>query len=1079
MIKMNKSVLKKLLLPCFFLVAMLTTALAQKKITGIVSDADGGLPGATVAIKGTSTGVVTDIDGKFSIDAATGTTLIVSSVGYTTQEVAVGDGAVLNISMQQDTKTLQEVVVTGYGTQSKRDITGAVASLESKKLLNVPASNLGQALQGKVAGVTVGNDNSPGGGVMVRVRGFGTINDNSPLYIVDGTPTKGSLTSINPNDIESVQVLKDASAASIYGSRAGNGVVIITTKKGKLGKSKITYDAYYGTQKASKGFDLLNSKEYLDLYWRGRTLLANESALKDGNLPANPAYPNVPFFGGAIAMPRYPDYVTAAGGVLAGDPKADESKYNFAGRYLIYQVDKNGTDWFNEVFKTAPIQNHQIGVSGATENARYSLGLNYFDQQGIMQFTNFKRYSLRANTEFKVANRIKIGENIQVAYADRVGQLNGNQNEGNAVAFIHRLQPFIPLKDIKGNYAGTFGDPALSNSSNPVADLYRNKDNNNKNMRIFGNVYADVDLMKDLTFRSSFGVDYDLYNNRSYRANNPEAAEMVGFNQLLATNSYEWTWTWYNTVTYSKQFGEKHRFNFIAGTESIKSYFEFLTAGRTNFVSDDPSNRFLNSGSKDLTNTNAAAEWRLASEFGKLNYAFNDRYLLDATIRRDRSSRFAPDFRVAVFPSVSAGWIVSKENFMKNTPINFLKIRAGWGQTGNQEIGNYNSFSTFGSSPESSFYSLNGSPTSAVQGYELAQFGNSQAKWETTTSTNVGLDAKLFNDKVNFSVDVFSRRTTDMLFPVEIQFTQGVAAAPFRNIGEMLNTGVELGLGYDGKINKDLSFSINGILSTYRNEVVKTNGNPATLYPGFSNLRLPTGTVSYTQQGRPIASFYGLTIDGIFQTDKEASDYLQQFGGTYNKAGFFKYKDTNGDGKVDNTDIGFIGSPHPDFTFGLNLGVTYKAFTLDMMGQGVYGNKIFNFTRYWTDFPTFAGNRSKTALNDSWLPGRTDAKLAIFGFKETISSTPSTYYLEDGSYFRMTNIQLTYNVPSEWTSKLGMNNLAVYVQGQNLLTITKYTGLDPDINARNYASGSDRMLGVDESAYPAYKAMLFGVRVGF
>ena len=428
---MKESLLKKLFLLLLFLLATLTTAMAQKKVTGTVTDGKEGLPGATVVIKGTSTGAMTDIDGNFSIDAAKGTTLVVSSVGYTTQEVTVGDAATLKVTMAQDDKTLQEVVVTGYGTQSRRDITGAVASLESKKLLNVPASNLGQALQGKVAGVTVGNDNSPGGGVMVRVRGFGTINDNSPLYIVDGTPTKGSLTSINPNDIESVQVLKDASAASIYGARAGNGVVIITTKKGKLGKSKITYDAYYGTQKASKGFDLLNSAEYLELYWRGRTLLANESALKDGKLPASPAYPNVSFFGGAIATPRYPDYVTAVGGVLSGDPKADPSLYNFAGRYLIYQVDKNGTDWFNEVFKTAPIQNHQIGVSGATDNARYSLGLNYFDQKGIMQYTNFKRYSLRANTEFKVANRIKIGENIQVAYADRVGQLNGNQNEGN------------------------------------------------------------------------------------------------------------------------------------------------------------------------------------------------------------------------------------------------------------------------------------------------------------------------------------------------------------------------------------------------------------------------------------------------------------------------------------------------------------------------------------------------------------------------------------------------------------------------------------------------------------------------
>jgi TonB-dependent starch-binding outer membrane protein SusC len=1057
-------------------------AFSQRTITGkvIAGDDNTGLPGATVQIKGTDKGSITDENGVYALDlTADATTLVVSSVGYLTQELAVGASNTIDITLLADDKTLSEVVVTGYGTQSKRDITGAVATLEAAKLLNVPASNLGQALQGKIAGVTVGNDNSPGGGVMVRVRGFGTINDNSPLYVVDGTPTKGSLTSINPNDIESIQVLKDASAASIYGSRAGNGVVIVTTKKGKLGKSKFTYDAYYGSQNVNKTLDLLNSKEYLDLYWRSRTLASNETKLVDGNLPANPVYPNVPFFGGAIATPRYPDFVTSKGGVLAGDPLANPDLYNYAGRYLIYPVDKVGTDHLKEIFQTAPMQNHQIGVSGATENNRYALSVNYYDQDGIIKFTNFKRYSVRANTEFKVANRLRVGENLQVAYSDRVGQSGGNQNESNAISFAYRLQPFIPVKDLRDNYAGTFGDPALSNSRNPSAELFRNKDNHNQNVRVFGNIFADLDIIKDLTFRSSFGVDYDLANANNYRANDPESAEMIGFNSLSTSNSYDWTWTWYNTINYSKTFGEKHRINALLGLESIKSYREVLVGGRTNFSSDDLANRFLNAGSKDITNSNFAEEWRLASEFGKLNYAFNDRYLLDATVRRDRSSRFAKNFRVAYFPSVSAGWIASKEGFLQNSPISFLKIRGGWGQTGNQEIGNYNSFSTFSTSPESSFYNLIGSVSSPTQGYELAQFGNLSAKWETTTSTNLGFDARFLKDKLNLSFDYFQRTTSDMLFPVEIQFTQGVAAAPFRNIGEMKNTGIELGLSYDGNINRDLTFSIGGIFATYKNEVVKTNGNPATLYPGFSNLRLPTGTVSFTQQGRPLASFYGFTVDGIFQTDKEATEYVPQFGGQYNKAGFFKFKDSNGDGKVDDSDVSFIGSPHPDFTFGINLNVAYKGLSLDVMGQGVSGNKIFNYVRYWTDFPTFGGNRSREALDKSWIPGRTDATLAVFGYKEAFSSRPSTYYLEDGSYFRMTNIQLTYTIPQTITSKIGLNNLAVYFQGQNLLTITKYTGLDPDINSRAYTAGNDRMLGVDEGAYPAYKAILFGLRVGF
>lgn len=1077
--------LNQLLLASVALLLSAGLAMAQdRKVTGKVTDgADGTpLPGVNVLVKGTQVGASTGADGAFAMTLPVGkTTLVVSYIGFGTQEIVVGNQTNFIVGLMPDTKTLSEVVVTGYGVQAKRDITGAVASLDAKQLLNVPVANLGQAMQGKITGVTVGNDNSPGGGVAVRIRGFGTINDNSPLYVIDGMPTKGNLSTLNVNDIESMQVLKDASASSIYGSRAGNGVIIITTKKGKGGKPKFTYEAYYGQQSPWRTLNLLNSDDYLKLYWEGRTNAANETRLVDGKLPVNPTLPNVPFFGGATATPSYPDfYVLPHGRLMEGDPRANPDLYNYNNRYLITKVNKQGTDWLGEIFKAAPLQNHQIGVSGANETARYAISANYFDQSGIMQFTSFKRYSLRANTEFNVSKRIRVGENLQVAYGERVGQANGNQSESNPVSFAYRLQPFVPVTDIRGYYAGTAGDPALSNSRNPVAELFRNKDNKGKEIRLFGNMYADIDLLKDLTFRTSFGVDYTLFNQRTYRANDPESAEAVGVNSLSANNTYDWSWTWYNTVNYTRTFGDKHRLTLLLGTESIKSYAEFLTGSRTGFISDDLPNRYLSAGSREIANTNGASEWRLASEFGRLNYAFDNKYLVDVTIRRDRSSRFAKSFRSAIFPAASAGWVVSQESFLKNVDwLSFAKLRVGYGQTGNQEIGNYNSFSTFGSAPESSFYNLTGSISSPTQGYDLTQFGNSEAKWETTTSTNFGLDARFFKNKLGVSLDVYSRRTTDMLFPVEIQFTQGVAAAPFRNIGEMLNKGVELGITYDGKINSDLSFNANINFSTYRNEVVKTNGNPKTLYPGFSNLRLPTGTVSYTQQGFPLASFYGLTTDGIFQTDKEAGEYLSQFGGAYNKAGFFKFKDTNADGKIDNSDIGFIGSPHPNFMLGINLGVTYKGFQLDVMGQGVFGNKIFNYVRYWTDFPTFAGNRSQFVFENSWRPGKTDATAPIFGIKEQFSSLPSTYYLEDGSYFRMTNVQLTYNLPKIITSKIGLGNCAVYVQGQNLATFTKYTGLDPEVNLRNYNAGSDRMLGVDEGVYPAYRGLLMGVRLGF
>ncbi len=1062
---------------------ILTTQAQDRTVKGKVTAADdgSGLPGVSVALKGTNKGVVTAIDGTYSIAVGNNSTLVFSFIGYKSTEVAVGSKTMIEVSMATDIQALSEVVVTGYGSQSKRDITGAVSSLDAKQLLNVPVANIGQAMQGKITGVTVGNDNSPGGGVMVRIRGYGTINDNNPLYVIDGLPTEGNLATINVNDIESMQVLKDASSASIYGSRAGNGVVIITTKKGKGGKPKFTYDGYVGQQSPWKTLDLLNSNEYLNFYWEGQTRRVNEAALVDGKLPATPTLPNVAFFGGQTATPSLPDYYALpAGRIMEGDPRANPDLYNYNSRYLITKINKEGTNWLDEMFSPASIQNHQFGVSGASETARYAIGMNYFEQKGIMKYTSFNRYSVRANTEFNVTKKVRIGENLQVAYGERVGQSNGNQSESNPVSFAYRLQPFVPVNDIKGYYAGTAGDPALSNSRNPIAELWRNKDNKGKELRVFGNVFAEIDLLNDLTFRTSAGVDYTTFNQRVYRANDPESAEAVGVNSLSAINNYDYSWTWYNTLTYKKNIGTRHRFNLIVGNESIKAYAEFLTAGRTGFVSDDLANRYLGAGSKEITNSNGAAEWRLASEFGKLNYTLDDKYLLDFTLRRDRSSRFAAAYRVAIFPAASAGWVLSKEGFAKDLPwLSFAKLRAGWGKTGNQKIGNYNGFSTFGSSPENSFYNLSGSVSSPAQGYDLAQFGNSEARWETTTSTNVGFDAKFLNNRLSLTFDAYSRRTTDMLFPVEIQLTQGVAAAPFRNIGEMLNTGVELGLDYNGKIGNDVMFNVGVNFSTYKNEVVKTNGNPATLYPGFSNLRLPTGTVSYTQQGRPLSSFYGFQIDGIFQTDKEAGEYLPQFSGAYNKAGFFKYRDINGDGKIDNSDIGFIGSPHPKFMLGLNTGVTYKNFQLDVMGQGVFGNKIFNYVKYWTDFPTFAGNRSRNAYENSWRPGKTDATLAVFGIKEQFSSLPNTYYLEDGTYFRLTNVQLTYNVSKDVLAKLHLGSLSVYAQGQNLLTFTKYTGLDPEVNLRGYSAGNDRQLGVDEGVYPAYRAVLLGVKFGF
>jgi TonB-dependent starch-binding outer membrane protein SusC len=1075
--------------------AMLTTASAwaqDRRLTGRVTDNGTGLPGVSILVKGTSLGANTDANGNFSIaDAPANATLVFSFIGYTTQEIAVGTRTVFNILMAADTKVLNEVIVTGYGSQSRKDITGAVATVDMKQVLAVPATNLAQAIQGRVAGVSVGTDNSPGGGVMVRIRGFGTVNDNSPLYIIDGTPTKGNLNTLNLNDIETMQILKDASAASIYGSRAGNGVVIITTKQGKAGKPKFTYDAYFGNQIPRKGFDLANSQQYLDVFWK--SYINANNTLVNGVATPNAGkttllYPSSVHFGSG-ATPVMPDYIVKSGGVNEGSPLADPSLYvrdllNPGTRYLIQKTNKQGTDWFNEAFAPAMMQNHQLGVSGATEAARYAMSLNYFDQPGILKYTGYKRYSLRANTEFNVSKKFRIGENVQVAYDETVVQRNGNQIESNPISFIYRQQPFIPVYDIMGNFGGTYS-AGLDNSRNPIADLYTQKDNKQKNMRIFGNAFVEADVLPNLTARSQFGIDYNTFNVRNFFPVDIQNSENAANNSFNQTNIYDATWTWYNTLTYKKSLlNNKLNLNIIVGTEAIRNYTEFFTATRQKFASDDLENQYLDAGNAGTqTNSGAASNWRLASEFAKANFNFFDKYLLDMTVRRDRSSRFAPEFRTAIFPAISAGWKLSNEEFMKGlTWVSDFKIRAAYGKTGNQEIGNYNSFALFGTNAAQNFYDIGGSRSSATQGYDRTQFGNLKAKWETTSSVDIGFDASFAKGALGVTFDWFNRNTSDMLFPVEVQRSQGFAAAPFQNIGEMNNKGIELGLDYRGKaMNGALSYSIGGQISTYRNTVVTTDGNPTTQYFGFSNLRLPSMNV--TQQGYPLASFFGYRLDGFIQSDEEGSKLPAQFGGGINnKAGNFKFRDINGDGKISAADREVIGSPHPDFSYGLNVTVAYKNFRLDMFGQGVQGNKIFNYTRYWTDFPTFAGNRSLRMVNQSWEPGKTDALLPIMRSNDNISSNPSTYYLEDGSYLRLKNIQLNYIIPQVVLKKVGLSNATIYVQGQNLLTATKYTGIDPEINLRSSTAGStgfDRQIGVDEGSYPTYKATVIGLNITF
>mgnify|MGYP002777751892 CR=1 FL=1 len=1075
--------MKKLLYSTLLGVLLLAVLAAQyahaqdRRITGRVTASGDGqpVPGASVLLKGTAAGAVTDANGNYAINARSANdVLVITSVGFQKQEIAIGSRSTIDVTLTEEIGTLSEVVVTGYGTQRKKDITGAVTVVDGAKLTAVPTPNLTQALQGRAAGVMVGNDNSPGGGTMVRIRGFGTINNNSPLYIIDGVPTTGSLNQINPNDVESMQILKDASAASIYGARAANGVVIITTKKGKAGEPKVTFDMYTGVQRPGKFLPLLNSQELGNLIW--------ESAKNVGQQPVHGQY-------GRGATPVIPDYIYPSG-VMEGDPlvarDASGNYINYTNdisapgfgstRFLITKAAKEGTNWQDELFNDAPIQNYQLGASGGSDKGNYAISFNYFNQQGILTHTRYKRYSLRANTQFNIRNRIRVGENFTVSYDERLGITNND--EGNPIMLAIRMNPLVPVYDVAGNFAGAKG-LNLGNARNPVAEITRAKDNLTGGIHLFGNAFAEADIVKGLTFRTSFGVEYNAFNTSAYTIRDIESAEARNVNSLTVSNSYDNSWTWYNTLTYNRTFGA-HTVNVLAGTEAVSTYAFGFNANRSNFAFDDLDYRFLNAGSPaGLQNSGGgASRTRLFSLFGKVNYAYKDFFLADFTLRRDGSSRFGFGNRYAVFPAASVGFRLTELPVMKSvTFVNDLKLRAGWGRTGNQNIPNiYNAYSLYTSDPANNWYDINGSRSSIVTGFDVTQFGNPLGKWETTTSTNIGFDASLFNGALEVVFDWYTRKTSDMLNQIDIPLTQGIATIPFTNIGKMENKGVDLSVTYNGRgMGGDLRYSINGNFSTYRNRVIDLNGDPNANRFGFST-RLPAMSVS--RVGHPIASFFGYYIDGIFQTE-EAAKAAPQFG-TYNRAGSFIFRDFNGDGVVNASDRTIIGNPHPDFTYGLNVSVGYKNFDLTLFGQGVHGNDIFNYVKYWTDFNTFQGSRSQRMLYDSWRPGKTDAILPQLRATDATSAQISTYFLEKGSYLRMRNIQLSYTLPAGLQRRLGLGNTQVYIQGQNLFTFTRYSGLDPDINLRR--SGTDNQdihLGVDEGAYPVAKSYLVGLRLSF
>lgn len=1046
-------------------------AMQQSTISGVITDAEGApLPGASVLEKGTANGTQSDFDGNFSL-AVSGpnSVLVVSYIGFATKEVAVRGQTRLRVSLEPIISSLEEVVVVGYGTQAKVDLTGAVTVVDVEAATRQPTANLAEQLQGQASGVTVSTSGHPGEAPDVRIRGINTFGNSNPLYVVDGIPTQ-DISNINPDDVANMQVLKDAASASIYGARAANGVIIITTKKG-TGKISVSYSGYGGIQAPPSGnpYQILSPQEEADLKWMALQNSHPGSPINDAQFGSGP-------------RPVLPDYILPAGASL-GD--IDESDYYLDPFYTdlndlskfnqIVRANKNGTNWFGEVFSPAPIQSHNISVGQGGDKGNFRFSLNYFNQEGTMKNIFLERYTARLNSQFNISKNLRVGQNFNYSISD--GNTGGT---GDIINHTYRMQSIIPVYDIAGNFAGTRA-PGTGSGINPIGTLERMKNDVTRTNRLFGNMFAELDLFDVVTVRTNFGGNF--YNRNGSAFSSPQyenQANEVTTSQLTENTDNGYNWTWSNTAEYKQSFRDLHDVSVLLGTEAYYNQDKRIQAIAQGFYSPNPDFVNLSTGSGTQTNSGFYSEDALFSLFGRIDYVYNDRYIIGATLRRDATSRFTNP-RHGWFPAVSAGWRMSQETFMNDVEwVSELKLRAGYGVMGNQlNVDPANAFSTFASNKSTSFYDVSGSNNVITEGFQKNRIGNPYAQWEKNINSNVGIDATLFDHKLQLTVDYYSKVVKDLLFNPELPATSGAAIAPFVNIAEMKNNGLDISASTFLNISNDLRMNATLNLTTYNNEIVRISSGANNFDQSVSR----NGIVR-NQVGQPVSQFFGYQIVGFWNSQQEvdaANASAQEVTGETDAVyqpdigvGRFRFADVNTDGVITPDDRTFIGNPNPDFTAGLNLGFEYRNFDLSVFLYGVYGSDILNNVRWWTDFyGTFAGAKSKTALYDSWTPTNTDAVAPIqeTGSNFSTGNEPSSYFIEDGSYLRVKNIQVGYNFPSAVLNSAGIQRLRVYLQGTNLFTLTGYSGVDPEL------TGSPTAFGIDGSAYPYSSIVTLGVNL--
>ena len=1011
------------------------------EISGTVVDATGeSVIGATVMEKGTSNGTVTDFDGNFKIKVDAGKTLVFSYIGFQTQELAAQDG--MKVVMQDDALALNEVVVTGYTTQRKADLTGAISTVSVDEMAKQNENNPMKALQGRVPGMNITADGNPSGAATVRIRGIGTLNDNDPLYIIDGVPTKAGMHELNGNDIESIQVLKDAASASIYGSRAANGVIIITTKKGKDGKIKVNFDGSVATSFYTNKIETMNASEWGRAFW--------QASVNDGLDPNN----------NNLGYNYDWSYDAQGHPVLSGmtmDMFLDENA----------SVRTGDTDWFKEITRTGVVQQYNLSVSNGGEKGNAFFSMGYYDNQGTIKDSYFNRLSARANADYKLIDgKVTLGENFTI------NRTKGVDAPGGVLEHALEFNPNFPIYAENGKYAQALG--AYSERENPLSMISNAKDNEYTQWRMFGDVHLSVTPFKNFMVRTTLGMDYTQKEQRFFTYPIANGKVMRTESAVEGKQEHTMRWMWNAIATYNIEIG-LHRADLMVGTEVNRMDYKMNSAKRYELAILNTDYMWPSAGAGRQLAEGFGEGFSLVSFFGKANYTYNDRYLASFTIRRDGSSRFGSNNQYGTFPSLSAGWRISEEKFMEKTKswLDNLKLRYSWGQTGNQEISNTARYTLYksvvstglwGSSQAGSSYDIAGrnGGYDLANGYVRNQRGNDDIKWETSTQHNIGVDFGLLHGDIYGSFDWFNKKTTDILLFMDGIAAMGEGNGQWINAGEVKNNGWELSLGYRHHLANGFSWDINGNISRYVNEVSRL---PETVAASGRY----GGNSKKTVIGHPMYSQVGFIYDGIFKSQEEIDNHANQDGAGL---GRIRYKDLNGDGVITEDDQDWIFDPTPDFTWGLNIYLQYKDFDLTMFWQGVQGVDVDcrgykSQTDFWANslinVPYL--NKGVRAL-DAWSPLNPDSDIPALTTSDTNrEGRISSYYIENGSYVKLRTIQLGYNLPKSLTDKLRMDRIRVYASAQNLLTIksSKFTGADPENPGFNYPIPLNLTFGLNVS----------------